>query len=867
MGLDTYRRKRDFQKTPEPKGARRAKRSKERSFVIQKHAASRMHHDFRLELDGVLKSWAVPKGPPLEPRAQALAVEVEDHPLEYGSFEGVIPKGEYGGGTVMLFDRGTWEPEGDARKALSDGKLTFRLDGERLRGRWSLVRMADRPGDKKHNWLLIKRTDGAGDKSAMPAGETRSVSSGRTMKEIANEADRVWSSKKGELAKGARDKEGKKAVALDPGAVPGAKRARLSGDTQPQLATLVASAPDGDEWLNEVKYDGYRLLAIKDGARVCLRTRGRKDWTDRFPTVARAIAGLGVGRAIVDGEVVVLGADGTSSFQALQNSLDRRASAEHVYFAFDLPYCDGFDLTASPLIERKNLLARLLAVSPTRGVVRYSEHVAGRGADFFRAACELGLEGIIAKRADARYEQRRSRTWLKIKCVRRQEFVIGAWSDPQGTRSHFGALLLGVYEDDGLHYCGKVGTGFDQRSLAALSARLAKLAADEPPFVDPPKGREARAAHWVRPELVCEVSFAEWTSDGSVRHPSFQGLREDKDARSVRREMPKKNAEAAAGPGKRKPPAAPTRAGASSARKKGEAVVAGVRLSNPGRILWPEDAITKEELAAYYVAVAGRMIPEIAGRPLTLMRCPRGYREACFYQRHVHESAPPSVRGVPVEEKGERRTYLAVDDLTGLLSLVQLDVLEFHVWGSRADRLEYPDRIVIDLDPDPSVPWPKVVATAHAVREQLEALDLQAFARTTGGKGLHVVVPIERRTPWEEVKGFARDLSAAVARREPALYVLTATKAKRKGKIYLDYLRNARTASAIASYSTRARAGAPVATPIRWEELEPALDPAKFTLRTVPERLKKLRADPWRGFADIRQKLTKRVLEKLRRRS
>ncbi len=872
MSLTRYRKKRDFRRTPEPRGKSGSRRGG-RSYVIHKHAARRLHHDLRLEHGGVLWSWAVPKGPPLEPGGRVLAVRTEDHPLEYGSFEGVIPEGGYGAGTVMLWDRGRWEPEpaGDPARALAAGKLSFRLEGARLSGRWSLVRKALTGRGRGEEWLLIKRRDEK--RSHVSRGPERSVASGRLMEEIARDADRRWSSRGEERSPGRADR---RSLARAASGLPGARRRAFPARLQPQLATLVTEAPAGDDWIHEIKHDGYRLLAFKEGKRVRLRSRRGQDWSASFPTIAAAVGELPVQSAVLDGETVVLRPDGRSDFQALQSSLDGRGSHAHVFFAFDLLYCEGSDLSAVPLLERKGLLARVLAVEGTartriarpaaagrRGnasVLRYGDHLVGHGPEFLRQACRLGLEGIVSKRVSAPYEPRRSRSWLKIKCSRRQEFVIGGWSAPAGSRTHFGALLIGVHDRAGrLVYAGKVGTGFSGRSLESLAEELAPLETDRPPFANPPRGAGARGVHWTRPELVAEVAFTEWTADGIVRHPSFQGLRRDKSAREVRREEPGNDG---AADGTRRQRSADRGALVEKAVR-----VAGVRITHPERVLYPEQGLTKRELAEYCAAVSEWMLPHLVDRPLTLVRCPEGRAGGCFYQKHATEGLPEAVRSVRVEEQGGGTgLYVAIEDLEGLVSLVQFGVLELHPWGSRRDRLERPDRIVIDLDPDPVVPWKEVVVTARALRGLLRELGLQGFARTTGGKGLHVVLPIERRSTWPEAKRFARELVTVLARRAPELYVLTASKARRKGRIFLDYLRNDRGSTAIASYSMRARAGAPVATPIRWDELTTRLAPERFTVRSVPRRLAELRAadDPWAGFLTLRQTLTGAVFEALR---
>lgn len=858
MGLRTYQAKRDFDKTPEPRGRAKRRRSDHLTFVIQKHAARRLHHDFRLELDGVLLSWAVPKGPPTEPGAKVLAVRTEDHPLEYGSFEGVIPAGEYGGGTVMLWDHGRWTPDGDAHTALARGKLDFRLDGERLRGRWTLTRMRGGRDAAKENWLLIKRHDREPGGQTADPGLDESVTTGRSMQQIAaGKGSTKPRRKRAPQDAPANSRSRRKARSqFDPSVATGARKARQPRALQPQLATLAQHAPSGDGWLHELKFDGYRMLAHVTHHRARLITRGGKDWTDRFPEIAAAVEALPLEQGILDGEIVVFGAGGISDFQALQNSL-RGGRGKQVYCLFDLPHCAGYDLTGTPLAERKELLAHLLAEAPSDRL-RFSEHVAGDGAGFLRHACELGLEGAVSKRADAGYQQARSKQWIKTKCLARQEFVVGGMTAPEGSRSGFGALLLGTYDARGeLRFAGRVGTGFTRRSLAELSTKLGKLERNRPPFADPPTGADARGVRWLKPECVVEVAFTEWTNDGVLRHPSFLGVREDKDPRDVHREQPARAAVARA--------ATPRTAAAQRPPpRERNTAPAGVRLTHPDRVLYPDLGITKAELAEYYVAVADRLLPHVVDRPLTVVRCPRGQGEKCFYQKHATQGLPDEIRAVTVREKDDTSEYLAIDDLPGLIALVQLGVLELHPWGSRADRLDRPDRIVIDLDPGPGVAWARVVAAANRMRELLAELGLQSWARTTGGKGLHVVIPIERRSDWSEVKQFSKDLVALLARSEPRGFVLTASKAARRGKIFLDYLRNDRGATTVASYSTRARPGAPVATPLAWSEVRPELDPAAFTIRTVPDRVAHAKV-PWAGFDDVKQSLTRSVRAAVRR--
>ena len=610
----------------------------------------------------------------------------------------------------------------------------------------------------------------------------------------------------------------------------------------PQLATLVAAAPAGDEWLHEVKLDGYRILARIARGRARLLTRNRQDWTDHFPAVAAAAAALPVKEALLDGEVVALDRAGVSSFQALQEGAEGRSLA---YVVFDLLFLDGRDLRARPLLERKKALARLLR--GRRGRIRYAEHVRGSGPQEYARACRNGLEGIVSKRASAAYSAGRSQTWLKVKCVARQEFVIGGYTDPEGARTELGSLLLGVHDRAGrLLYAGRVGTGFTQATLADLGARLRRLARRTSPFAPEGPRPPARAAHWVEPVLVGEVAFTEWTRDGLLRHPAFEGLREDKPAAQVVREAPR---------------AAPARriAGGSAA----PVAVAGVRLTHPDRVLYREQAITKLGLARYYEAVAEHIVPHVAARPLSLVRCPEGQGGQCFYQKHAGPGLPAEVKRVRIRERGgATAAYPYVDDLPGLVALVQIGVLELHPWNARVGRLERPDRLVLDLDPAPGVPWERVVEAARAIREMLAGLDLVSFVKTTGGKGLHVVAPI-RPTGWDTLHAVGEAVGAALVRRAPDRYTVSSLKAARRGRIFVDFLRNTRGATAVAAYSPRARPDAPVSTPLAWSELDGDARPGDFTVATVPRRLAARRTDPWTGFFSVDQSITARTARAL----
>ena len=803
---------------------------------MQKHDATRLHFDFRLELDGVMKSWAIPKGPSLDPAVKRLAVHVEDHPIEYNRFEGVIPKGEYGGGPVILWDRGTWIPEGDAREAYRRGSLKFRLDGEKLGGSWVLVRTRNR-AHAKEQWLLIKHADG----EARPGARTdivdlrpESVVSGRTVEEV------------GRRARSPR--------APRPRDVDGARQAPLPARLEPELATLVATAPAGEEWVHEIKFDGYRALCRIERGRARLFTRRGNDWTSTFAPIARAAASLPVKSAWLDGEVVVMGKNGVTSFGELQNALGTAAGASRlVYFVFDLPYLDGFDLRAATLLDRKKVLAALMRSSgiDALGPIRYSDHIVGKGEAFHQQACGAGLEGTIAKRARSRYRAGRGADWVKVKCLQTREFAIVGYTEPSGSRRGFGALVLGQAQNGGFVHVGRVGTGFSDRTLRDLTPRLKALAVAKPPVDPAPRGAAARGVHWIRPRLVADVAFTERTRDGILRHPTFRGLRADKTAAETAGE--------AAGTALQ--PAPPKRANAKQANAKRAAAKPGsgppLRLTNPDKALWPDAGITKRDLADYYIEVQDAVVPYLKDRPLTIYRCPNGLGKFCFWSKHLEAPLPRGLRPISLDDpktEKERGPYFYATSIEGVLALAQLGALELHVWGSRADKVEYPDLMVFDVDPDVGLPWARVLEGTATVRDRLREIGLRAWLKTTGGKGLHVCVPLGRRQTWDEVKEFSRALSEDIARREPAKYTVNLLKAQRQGRIFIDYLRNGRGATAVAAWSTRARPGAPVSVPLAWEELDAALRPTAFTVKTAAARLK--RKDPWSGFSACRQTIT-----------
>lgn len=799
-GLRRYRAKRDFDATPEPAGKQTRGPPSELSFVVQKHAARRLHYDFRLELDGTLKSWAVPKGPSLDPTQRRMAVHVEDHPLEYAEFEGTIPAGHYGAGEVIVWDRGTWTPIGNAAAGYREGKLKFMLHGRKLTGAWTLVRMKPRESERQESWLLIKEHDAAARSTA-------------EFDVVAVQPDSVL-------------------AAATPDLPRAAKPAPLPTTFKPGLATLVDAQPTGD-WRYEIKFDGYRLLARIDGTDVRLVTRNGNDWTARMPDLVAALRALRLAPAWLDGEIVVLGERGVPDFQALQNAFDRgrRALGAVCYFLFDLPFYGGHDLRAAPLVERRALL-RTLIDTPADSPLRFSEDFAPGDADILDAACEMQLEGVIGKRADSTYPLGRSRQWIKLKCSRRQEFVVGGWTDPQGTRAAFGSLLLGVFDDAGtLHYAGNVGSGFDAARLGRVKARLDALAAARSPFAERVPYRNA---HWVKPELVAEVAFSEWTQEGRVRHPVFKGLRDDKPAASIRRETPTAPAPAP------DPPRTPS--------------AGSVRVTNPDRIIDAASGATKRELVDYYARVAALMLPHLAGRPLALLRAPDGIAGQTFFQKHAEGRQLPGVKTLDAAFDPGHGAPLGIDDAAGLLGAAQMNVVEFHTWNARAPDTEHPDRMVFDLDPGEGVAWPQVVEAALLVQALLDELGLRSFAKSSGGKGLHVVVPLTPRDDWDFVKAFSHAVVRHLAAHLRQRFVAKSGPRNRVGRIFVDYLRNGRGATTASAYSARARPGLPISLPLSWDEL-PALDAAEIaTIRTPFARLA-VAAEHWRAYARTRQTL------------
>jgi bifunctional non-homologous end joining protein LigD len=822
-GLADYRRKRDFSRTREPEPRRAGDNG--RQFVVQKHAARRLHYDLRLELDGVLKSWAVTKGPTLTVGEKRLAVRTEDHPIEYLDFEGVIPKGEYGGGTMIVWDRGNWIADGDPHRGLAKGHLAFSLEGTRLRGRWHLVRIRPRVGEKTEPWLLIKSDDAF----ARPAGhreitdeETTSYLSGRTNEELAVGGDiRTDHVERGKVARA------RNLSASDIAKIRGARKGLLPVFLEPSRARLCEKPPRGAKWVHEIKHDGYRIEARIDGRKIRLLTRNNLDWTNRFSGIATALAALGLGSALLDGEIVVEDANGISSFNTLQADLAAGRQDRFRYYAFDLLYCEGLDLTKAVLIDRKNLLARLIATLPPGSPISLSEHLDADGATMFEHAARLGLEGIVSKRKDLPYRPGRGEHWLKSKCVERQEFVIAGYVPSTAAKGSVGSLLLGYREGARFLYAGRVGTGWSAEQARSLRNELDRVAANRSPFATPlPAGAE-KNVRWAEPRLVCDIQYRGWTADGLLRAASFKGLREDERAEDIVVEQAPKRSK-------------------SDARRE----IAGVRLTHPERILWEGQGVTKQGLAEFYTDIADFILPHIAGRVLSLLRCPSGASAKCFYAKYPWQGLSDDIRRVDV---GEKQPMLAIEGLAGLISLVQAGVVEIHPWGSKSDDLDHPDRLILDLDPGEGVPWHAVVEAATEVRERLDDFGLKSFVKTSGGKGLHVVVPIEPRGSWDDAKTFTSMIAETMTRERPDRYVATLAMRARRGRIFIDYLRNGRGATAVAAYSTRALPKAPVSTPLAWEELSDGVHADHFNVDNLLQRLDFLKRDPWHAISKVRQ--------------
>ncbi|MBZ9817414.1 DNA ligase D [Mesorhizobium sp. CA7] len=821
-GLEQYHAKRDFKKTAEPAGKVGRQKQGGGIFVVQKHAATRLHYDFRLEHDGVLWSWAVTRGPSLDPHEKRLAVHVEDHPIDYASFEGTIPKGQYGGGSVIVWDEGKWTPDGDPAKGMKKGHIDFELEGHKLNGRWHLVRLRPRPGEKRDNWLLIKSDDAA----ARPGEdvleeEPKSVKSGLTIEEVGEgktargQTPKVWQSNRPAAAK----------TKAGPG-----KRLEF---IEPQLATLEKDAPAGEDWLHEVKFDGYRMQAQIAGSEVRLLTRAGLDWTGKFEgPVTAALAKLKCRDAIIDGEIVVLADSGVSSFPMLQADLSARRADRFIYYVFDLMRLNGEDLRREPLVERKQALAELLGEQPENSALRFSDHFHEPGKVMLQHVCRMGLEGVVSKRADAPYRSGRGLTWIKSKCTLRQEFVIGGYLPSDKTGRGLRSLLVGFNEGGKLHYAGRVGTGFSGKVMTDLKKKLDSLETKTSPFSTAvPKGKDLT---FVKPELVGEVEFRSWTSDRIIRHASFQGLREDKPAEEVVQEQPKK-AETGAKPGAKTAP----KPSAGTAKTS-------IKLSHPDKLLWPDEKVSKRDLLDHYALVWPRMAEFVVNRPLSLVRAPDGIHGQRFFQKHASPGMSDKIARMNDPTDGEE--ILFIKDFDGLAALVQYGVVEVHIWGSTIDKLEKPDQIIFDLDPDEGVDVGRVREAALDIHEQLNELSLPNLVKTSGGKGYHVLVPLKPSAEWDEVKDFAHDFARALEQAAPDRYTATLSKKARAGKIFVDYLRNGRGSTTVAPYSSRAKKGATISMPATWPEIKKGLAPNAFPLGDASTLAQLKKADPWKEF-------------------
>lgn len=853
--LRKYREKRNFAITSEPAEGGLANEAA-RAFVIQKHWASRLHYDFRLELDGAMKSWAVPKGPSYDPAVKRMAVQVEDHPIAYNQFEGQIPEGQYGAGKVIIWDEGTWAPVGDPRKGYREGHIKFDLRGVKMQGRWALVRLKGKDSEKQPPWLLIKdRDDFARSErefsvvDEMPDSVVPLRGNGQR-KSKAKPAAKTDA----KARKTARPKDSPVAAPDEqPPALPG-EAAELPKLLKPQLATLVDGVPrHAQDWLYEMKFDGYRLLTRIDGDDVRLYTRNGHDWSAKLPHLVEAFRGLPAKSAWVDGEIVVLDKDGVPSFQALQNAFDGQRTQGIVFYAFDLPFIGGRDLRQESLRVRRALLAQLMETAEGDDRLRFSAAFDVAPADLVASACKMGLEGIMAKRQSSTYVSRRTDTWVKVKCARRQEFAIVGYTAPKGARVGLGALLLAVHEDDGrLRYAGKVGTGFDDQGLADLHKRLSRIETDEKTVKATGLGRDV---HWVRPELIAEVSFGEWTGSGHIRHSVFRGLRQDKPVRAISREKPvpveeveKTQAAEDAAPTK---PAKATKPAAAAPRASRAAAAGGrpkaARLTNPDRVIDPSTQFTKLDLARYYGLIAPLLVEHLKGRPVSFLRAPAGIQGEFFFQKHL-DAAIPGVKALPAKLDPDHPPLMEVPTQEAVMSAVQMNVVEFHTWNAVKTSIGKPDRMLFDLDPGEGVEWAAVQRAAKLVRVLLQEIGLQAWLKTSGGKGLHVVVPLRKQYDWDTVKAFSQAIVQHLARTLPQLFVAKSGPKNRVGKIFADYLRNGFGATTVAAWSARARPGLGVSVPVTWDELEKLTGGAHWTIGNIHARLD-VGNEPWSDYA------------------
>jgi bifunctional non-homologous end joining protein LigD len=880
--VSEYTRKRNFDITSEPPetpGRARGNKDKALSFVIHKHDARNLHYDFRLELDGTLKSWAVPKGPSLDPKNKRLAVHVEDHPLGYGSFEGSIPEGQYGAGDVIVWDRGIWQPHGDPQETYKAGKLKFTLIGEKLTGDWALVRTHLPGSGDKEQWLLIKEKDEAvrsADEYDIVADKPESVVSGATV------GDGRASARSGQRKTAASASvAAKKSVGQAPGKAAGkqsaTKKIKVPEKLSPQLATLMATPPEG-EWLYEIKFDGYRIMTrILDGD-VRLITRNGHDWTERLPLQAKVIADLKLGDGWLDGEMVVLNEEGLPDFQALQNAFEIGRSKDIVYYLFDVPFLNGEDLRNTAVEERRAALKKLLGKKSR--LLRFSDAFSASHRDIVESACLLSLEGVIGKRAGSVYQSRRSADWIKLKCKLRQEFVIVGFTQPQGTRSGFGALLLAVNEEGaGLVYAGRVGTGFNQKMLGELLDQMKPLAQDASPLAKKLTSIQARGVHWIKPTLVGEVEFGEWTREGIIRHSAFIALRSDKPASEVVHEYPKSPVDIKAPfkPNASKTGATKPRASkasttaevttekpkpASKRAGKDKVEVAGVMISHPERVIDTQSGLHKIDLAHFYESISDWILPHLDHRPVALLRCPDGVEGEQFFQKHSERLAIPNIKQLdPKLDPGHAR-LMEIDSVQALVGAAQMGTIELHTWGSTYDKIELPDHFVLDLDPDEALPWRSMIEATQMTLSVLDELGLDAYLKTSGGKGMHIIVPLARKADWDTVKAFAKALAQFLSDQLPERFTATSGPKNRVGKIFVDYLRNTRGASTVAAYSARARPGLPVSVPITREELSSLKSSTQWNIGNLQKRLRKLKADPWAGYKNT-QRITKPMWKRL----
>ena len=859
MAVDEYRQKRHFDKTPEPSGGHEVYQSPaidsgRLRFVLQKHAARRLHYDLRLEWNGVLLSWAIPKGPSLDPEQKRLAIHVEDHPIEYCEFEGIIPDHEYGGGTVLIWDFGTWQPL--AANGYEQGELKFELRGQKLQGRWMLVHTGKRGRDPKH-WLLFKERDEA----ACPAASfdvliehPNSALTGRTLEEIA-------ASSQGAPLGGSsrRDVTAHATPTRAPDAIRGARpRDMPTTAPRPMLPTATREAPSGDAWLHEIKLDGYRMICLVREKQARFVSRNGNDWTSKLPTLAKRMAELPVEQAIFDGEVAALAVDGTTDFQALQNTIGRGHDQNLKYYLFDLLYLNGYDLTGARLDDRKRQLEALLPASDN-GSLQFSEHIVGNGPTVFEHACRLGAEGIVSKRADRKYVSSRTTEWLKTKSLRSAEFVVGGYTESTTSRYGFGSLILGAYEGEDLIYLGRVGTGFSDQTRELLSQTLAKLRSDKNLFVNLEAHMIERKVYWIDPQLVAEVEFGGWTEDTVLRFPSFRGIRSDIEPSQVITSQLTNQA-----PSSRDVEVPDDRV---EINERCDSVPLGdigqLNLTHPDRVMYPDCGVTKLAVAIHYLQVAEAMLPHVINRPLALVRCPKGTSHRCFFQKRRAKGMPEAVHAAHVSRADKGQDVVFVRDLAGLMALVQFSVLEVHIWGARMDRPDRPDRLIFDLDPDVSLSFARVCAAAREVRSVLESLGLVSFVKTTGGKGLHVVVPIRRTVEWPTLRDFAARLAARIEGVSPTRYTTNASKRARHGKIYIDHLRNSFGATSVAPFSTRARPGATVSTPVAWDELDSLRSADCYTVANIQRRLSHQRSDPWAEINDVTQAITKSMIRSI----